>query len=80
MKDDELKIIGLTVKQAVAILGIHDRTIMRMLEDGRLSGIIINSSHGKKILINPKDIAALLTSKSESKKKRYPRAKKGGDE
>ena len=78
MKIDGLWKPSFTIKQAASALGIHERTVIRMLEDGRLEGKLIDTLRGKIWLINPLSIAMLLIRKEDSGRKRYPRAKKEG--
>lgn len=80
MKTDELGKPSFTIKQAAKNLGIHERTVIRMLEDGRLEGELVDTLRGKIWLISPLSIAMLLIRKEESGRKRYPRAKKEEEE
>jgi excisionase family DNA binding protein len=74
MKAEELEKARLTIKQTAALLGVHERTVIRMMEDGRLDGKVVDTPRGRLTLIHPTGIAALLIRKGE--KKRYPRAEK----
>lgn len=80
MKIEELEKPNFTIKQAAKALEIHDRTVIRMLEDGRLEGELVDTLRGKIWLITPISIATLLVRKSDSGKKQYPRANKKGRE
>jgi len=74
MKLEELKNPSYTVKQTADIMGIHERTVMRMLEDGRLDGDLVETLRGKVWLISPLSIATMMVRKSDSGNKQYPRA------
>ena len=76
MKIDELKRPTFTIKQTANVLGVHERTVVRMLEDKRLEGELTDTLTGKIWLINPLSIAKLVIRKEDLGKKRYPRAKK----
>jgi len=68
---------GMTIKEAAKTMGVHERTIIRMLEDGRLSGKLIDIPPNRKLwLIDPVDIAKLIVRKEDLGKKQYPRANK----
>ena len=76
MKLEELKKPSYTIKQTAESLGVHQRTVIRMLEDGRLEGDLVDTLRGKVWLISPISIATLMVRKSDMGIKRYPRAKK----
>ncbi len=76
MKVEELKKASFTIKQTAASLEIKERTVMRMLKDGRLQGELVDTLRGKVWLIQPLSIAELIVRKQDSGKKQYPRAKK----
>lgn len=77
MKSDELEKPVYTIKQTAGMLQVHERTVVRMIEDKRLIGELIDTLRGKVWLISPISIATLLLRKSNSHSKQYPRAKKG---
>jgi excisionase family DNA binding protein len=76
VKLDELEKPIFTIKETAGSLGVHVRTVMRMLEDGRLEGELVNTLRGKIWLINPVCLATLLIRKQDSGRTRFPRAKK----
>ena len=76
MEKEELLKPSFTIKQAAKILSTHERTVVRMLEDGRLEGKLVDDLRGKIWLINPISIATLLIRKEDLGSKRYPKAKK----
>jgi excisionase family DNA binding protein len=76
MKSEELGKPTYTIKQTAEMLGVHERTVVRMIEDKRLEGQLVATLRGKVWLISPISIATLLVRKSDLGSKQYPRAKK----
>ena len=76
MKQEELNKPIYTIKKTAEIMGVNDRTVVRMLEDGRLEGELVDTLRGKIWLISPISIAMMVVKKDESGNKRYPKAKK----
>jgi excisionase family DNA binding protein len=79
MNSEELKKPSYTIKQAAEMLGVHERTVVRMLEDKRLEGQLVDTLRGKVWLITPISIATLLVRKSDSGSKQYPKTTKKED-
>ena len=65
-----------TIKEVARFLEVHVRTVVRMIEDKRLDGQLVDTPRGKIWMISPISVATLLIRKSDSGKKQYPRAKK----
>jgi excisionase family DNA binding protein len=76
MRFDELKKPIYTIKQTAEMLVVHERTVVRMLKDGRLQGELLDTPRGKIWIVSPISIATLLVRKSDLGNKQYPRAKK----
>lgn len=76
MSAEELNKPSFTVKQTADILGVHQRTVFRMLEDGRLQGKLVDTLKGGVWLIDPISIATLILRKGDLKTKSYPTARR----
>lgn len=76
--DDRLEKASMTIKQTADILKVSQRTVVRMLDDGRLKGNLVNTLRGKVWIIHPVSIAEQIILKRAMGTKNYPRAKRKG--
>jgi len=76
-----MKMLGLTVKETAKELNVSERTIFRMIQDGRLKASKHDMPFGKDIwLINPLSIARLEVKKQMAKENKPLRRKRKSEQ